>query len=188
MPKVQHFALTTMNKDQVKTVAAIRAAFEKVVVNVGTGKMSSQPHFGDKVLPDLISEFAMITGQQPRTNPAKKSIAGFKLREGSVVGLSVTLRGRRMADFIERLNRTVFPRIRDFRGLSISGVDSHGNLTVGIKEHIVFPEVIPEDSKVAFGLQISVVPRVRMTREDAIRLYREIGFPLQKEVVAKTKK
>ncbi|MEK7554576.1 MAG: 50S ribosomal protein L5 [Patescibacteria group bacterium] len=170
-----------MQKTHEKVSTEVRAHIEKVVVNTGTGRLSSQPHFEDKLLPEIMKEFALITGQKPRTNPAKRSIAGFKLREGAVVGISTTLRGKRMKEFIDRLNRIVFPRIRDFRGLSISGVDSRGNLTVGIKEHIVFPEVNQEDSKVSFGLQVSVIPKRALPREQAIHMYRELGFPLAKQ-------
>ena len=169
-----------MQKTQEQMSDAIRANIQKVVVNVGTGRLSSQPHFEDKILPEVVKEFAVITGQKPRTNPAKKSIAGFKVREGAIVGISATIRGWRMAAFIDRLNRIVFPRIRDFRGLSLSNIDGRGNLTVGIKEHIVFPEVNQEDSKFAFGLQVSVVPRFVNGRGEAIELYRKLGFPLKK--------
>jgi len=155
-------------------------SIERIVVNAGIGKISGQPNFSDKILPDLVREFAAVTGQKPRTNPAKKSIAGFKLREGAVVGLMVTLRGRRMADFFSRLNQVVLPRIRDFRGVNLGNVDAEGNLTIGIKEHIVFPEVNPETSKVSFGLQVTVVLRHVRNRDEAIALYRKLGIPLKK--------
>lgn len=153
---------------------------ERIVVNAGIGKISSQPNFQDKILPDLIREFALVTGQKPRTNPAKKSIAGFKVRAGAIVGLTTTLRGRRMVGFLARFNLAVLPRIRDFRGVDLRNVDAEGNLTIGIKEHIVFPEVNPETSKVSFGLQVTIVPRRMKDRDEAIAFYRKLGVPLKK--------
>ncbi len=160
---------------------AILGAIEKIVVNAGIGRLSSQPNFTEKILPELIREFAIVTGQKPRTNPAKKSIAGFKLREGTVVGLTSTLRGRRMVEFFRHLNMVVFPRIRDFRGVRIASVDTRGNLTVGIKEHTVFPEINPETSKVAFGIEATIVPKRVKSREDIITFYRGVGIPFERK-------
>ncbi len=153
---------------------------EKVVVNAGIGKLSNQPGFTDKLMPDLMRDFGLITGQKPKTAPAKKSISGFKLREGTVVGLTATLRGKRMADFLNRFVKVVLPRIRDFRGINLSSVDGQGNLSIGIRESVVFPEVNPEISKASFGVQVTVVPRNIKSKEDAMALYRAIGLPLKK--------
>lgn len=154
---------------------------EKIVVNSGIGRLSSQAGFADKLLPELVREFALITGQKPATRPARASIAGFKVRQGSVVGLTATLRGRRMADFLAKLTAIVLPRIRDFRGIPLSSVDGAGNLSIGIRDYLVFPETAPESSKVNFGVQVTVVPKRPGDRAEAIARYREMGIPLQKK-------
>lgn len=92
---------------------------EKVVINLGVGRMSQQQNFSDKILPELIKELASITGQKPKNAPAKKSIAGFKIRQGQIVGLVMTLRGGQMYDFMDKLIKIVFPRVRDFRGVDL---------------------------------------------------------------------
>ena len=150
----------------------------KIVVNVGTGRMAQQANFSDKLLPAVVSELAAITGQKPRTNPAKKSIAGFKMREGQIVGVSVTLRGTRMYDFLDKLNKIVFPRVRDFKGIEITNVDQNGNLSVGFKEHTVFTEITPETSKADFGIQVTVVAKTN-SRDEAVEMYRMLGVPLK---------
>jgi large subunit ribosomal protein L5 len=152
---------------------------EKVVVNVGVGRLSQQPNFEEKILPEVIKELSAITGQKPAIAKATKSIAGFKVREGQIVGLKVTLRRRRMTDFLERLINIVLPRLRDFRGLNPKSVDSRGNFTVGLKEQAVFPEINAEISKVDFGLEISIVSNAK-NKEEAVKLYRHIGLPLKK--------
>ena len=160
--------------------------FEKVVVNTGLGRISAMPNFSDKVLPALEKDFASITGQKPSARPATRSISGFKLREGTIVGLKATLRRQRMAQFLDKVMKVVLPRVRDFRGLNPSNVDSRGNLNFGIKDHSVFPEISQEASKVNFGLEITVVPSAIESREKAMELYKEIGVPFAKEL--KTKK
>ena len=158
----------------------IKDNLEKVVVNVGVGnKAVSQSGFDSKILPEIIKELSELTGQKPATRAATKSIAGFKLRQGMIVGLKVTLRGKRMIDFVERLNKIVLPRLRDFRGLELKNVDQGGGLSIGLQDHLVFPEINPETSKVNFGLQITLVPKVK-DRESAIDFYRQIGVPLKK--------
>ena len=151
---------------------------EKIVVNTGIGRLSASPNFNDKVLPDLVKEMSLITGQKPATRPAKQSISGFKLRSGTTVGLKVTLRGARMAKFLDRLRMLVLPRIRDFRGLSLKNIDTSGNLNIGIRENVVFPEINQEFSKANFGIQITVVPRSVKGRDEAIKLYRDLELPL----------
>lgn len=159
--------------------------FEKAVINVGVGKLSTQPNFSDKVLPAIINDVAVITGQKPMSRPAKKSISGFKLREGTIVGLKITLRGKRMTQFLDKVIGVVLPRVRDFRGLDPKNIDQKGNLSFGIKDHLVFPEIVPEESKVNFGMEVTVVPRSIKNKEEAVILYKEIGVPFQK---AKNKK
>lgn len=156
-----------------------KAPFSKIVVNVGVGKMRSLAQFDDKVLPLIEGELATITGQKPAERKARISIAGFKIREGEVVGLQTTLRGDRMMDFFTRVVNTALPRVRDFRGLNLSNVDEHGNLNIGLREQTVFPEIVAEKSIYSFGIQITVVPKKRMKKEDAIDLYRSLGVPLK---------
>mgnify|MGYP001566966914 CR=1 FL=1 len=153
----------------------------KVVVNAGIGRLSQQQSFEEKVLPEIVRDFAAITGQHPASRAARKSIAGFKMRQGTVIGLMATLRGRRMMSFVAKINGVVFPRVRDFRGINLSAIDADGNLNVGVKDHLVFPELNAELSRVPFGLQITVVPTHRMTdRVQALAFYRALGFPLAK--------
>ncbi len=154
---------------------------EKIVVNTSFGKLTTLADFSEKGLPEIQQAMAAITGQKPQDRPAKKSISGFKLREGTIIGLKVTLRGKKMMQFLEKVNAIVMPRVRDFRGISSKGIDGHGNLTFGIKEHTVFPEIILENTRVAFGVEITLVPRVAMKREAALAFYRGLGIPLEKE-------
>ena len=128
-----------------------KTELEKIVVNVGVGRFCTQPNFEEKILPELIKGIALMTGQHPSTRSAKQSIAGFKIRQGNIVGLMVTLRGNRMIQFLEKLNRVVLPRIRDFRGISLKSIDANGNLSIGIKEHIPFPKLFL--SKLAMSLE-----------------------------------
>ncbi|MDP3015066.1 MAG: 50S ribosomal protein L5 [bacterium] len=152
---------------------------EKIVVGVGVGRLSQQPNFEEKILPELIKDLSLITGQKPAVCKAKKSIAGFKIRMGQIVGLKTVLRRGRMYDFLEKLIKMVFPRVRDFQGIDLKNMDAQGNLSVGLKEHTVFPEINPENSKVDFGLEISIVIKAK-TKEEAIKLYRLLGIPLKK--------
>ena len=152
---------------------------EKIVINVGVGRMSQQPNFTEKMLPEIIKDFATITGQKPALTSAKKSIAGFKTREGQVVGMKAILRRQRMKDFLERLVKITLPRVKDFKGINLQNIDSNGNLTIGLKENVVFPEINPELLKFDFGLEISIVSNAK-TKEEAIELYRKLGIPLKK--------
>ncbi len=157
----------------------IKENLEKIVINTGIGRLSTTPGFAEKILPEIIRDMAAITGQKPAIRPAKKSISGFKTREGMIVGLKATLRRKLMVDFLDKLIKAVLPRIRDFRGINLKNVDENGNLTIGIKEHIVFPEINPENTKV-FGLQATIVPKTVKGREQAIQLYKKLGLPLKK--------
>ncbi len=164
-----------MNKETTKQINQV----QKVVVNVGVGRLSQQPNFEEKILPEIIKNLALITGQKPSPAAAKKSIAGFKTREGQIIGLKTTLRRRRMRDFLERLVKIALPRVRDFRGINPKNIDGNGNLTIGLKEHLVFPEINSEVSKVDFGMEITIVSNAK-TREEAMELYRQLGLPLKK--------
>jgi len=147
---------------------------DKVIINIGLGRTLKDEKFLDIALHDL----ALITGQKPKTTLAKKSIANFKTRKGMVVGAMVTLRGARMRDFISRLINIALPRSRDFRGIDPKSIDKNGNLTMGIKEHIVFPEIKGEEVRNIFGFEITIVTKAR-DRDEAIALYKEMGFPLK---------
>ena len=126
-----------------------------------------------------MSNLSAVSGQKPEVRKAKESISGFKIREGQIVGLLVTLRRRKMVDFFERLIRIVLPRVRDFRGLEILSVDAGGTLSIGIREQLVFPEINPEESPVIFSLGVNIVPRIK-NREEAVKEYRRLGVPLKK--------
>ena len=150
-------------------------AIEKVIVSVGTGKMSRN----DKKRNDLVVDrLAQITGQKASARKAKQSIASFKLREGEVIGQMVTLRGAHMYGFLDRLVNIAIPRTKDFRGLSKKSVDAMGNFTLGIKEHTIFPETADEDLKDVFGLAITIV-FAGNNREENIAVLELLGFPFR---------
>lgn len=156
---------------------------EKIVVNCGIGRLvAGEDKKGQRnqVIEEVTQILSLITGQKPRFNKAKKSIAGFKLREGEIIGLSVTLRGQRMYDFLERLLNLVLPQVRDFRGLPQRLVSPEGILNIGIKEHLAFPETAGKEFSRLYGLQITVVPRGVKDRNQALLLYQLIGVPFQK--------
>lgn len=157
----------------IKNVFAL-PKIEKVVINVGLGRAVKDEKFLELVLRDL----TLISGQKPKTTLAKKSIANFKTRQGMVIGAMVTLRGQRMRDFIGRLINSALPRTRDFRGISDRSLDKKGNLTIGIKEHIVFPEIKGEEIKNIFGFEITIVVKAKNPKE-AIALYKFLGFPIK---------
>lgn len=147
----------------------------KVIVNVGTGRIVKE----EKTIEAIIKDISSITGQKPVRTRAKKAIASFKTRKGLEIGVKTTLRGRKMYDFMDRLINIALPRTRDFRGIKLSSVDSFGNLTIGIKEHIVFPEVVLESSRMIFSLGITVVSTAK-SKKEAEKLFRLMGFPLVK--------
>lgn len=155
-----------------KNVMAI-PKIEKVVVNVGIGKLVKE---GDKI-DEIVNSLTQITGQKPVKTKAKKAISGFKVREGMEIGVKVTLRGNRMWQFIDRLIDATLPRTRDFQGITIKSVDTTGNLNIGIKEHVIFPEISPEKVKQIFGLQVTVKSTAK-SQEEGIELFRLLGFPL----------
>lgn len=147
----------------------------KIVVNIGTGRIARDVKMVDSIARDM----ALITGQAPIKTKAKKAMASFKTREGMEIGLKVTLRQNKMYDFLYRLISIALPRTRDFRGIKLSAVDSFGNLTIGIKEHIVFPEAVLESSKMIFSFGVTIVSTAK-TKKEAEKLFRLMGFPLQK--------
>jgi large subunit ribosomal protein L5 len=161
----------------------IRAFLEKVVIDAGVGRLSQTPNFEEKALVQVKRDIAAMTGQAPQIRRAKKSIAGFKIREDQIVGLRVTLRKEKMVDFFERLITIVLPRVRDFSGLELSNVDHGGTLNLGVREQLVFPEISPESSPVTFSIGVSAVPR-KKNRAVALEEFRKLGVPLKKEDAA----
>jgi large subunit ribosomal protein L5 len=148
----------------------------KVVLNVGVGRLNKEANVHEAVTKVL----SIITGQKPQPRPARKSIASFKTREGTVIGYRVTLRGARMYGFLDRLINVVLPRTRDFRGINTSAVDAQGNLTIGLREHTVFPELAQENVKLLFGLEVTVVTTAK-NKERAFLFLKSLGFPLKNE-------
>ena len=148
---------------------------QKVVLNVGMGRHSKEKLYIENVEKSLTA----IVGQKVMLTKAKKSIASFKVREGQTVGCSVTLRRDRMYDFLEKLINVTFPRVRDFRGISLKSVDRQGNLTVGFKEHLSFPEIKPDEIDNVFGLEVCLSTSAK-TKEEGEELFKLMGFPFKK--------
>lgn len=147
-----------------------------IVINIGVGKLFRDTKQLDQIKADL----AVFAGQQPVATISRNSIAGFKVREGQVVGFKVTLRGDRMYSFLDKLINVALPRVRDFKGCSAKSFDGQGNYHLGIREHTVFPEVPGESVSNIFGLEISILTNAR---EDvaALALLRKFGFPFVSE-------
>jgi large subunit ribosomal protein L5 len=147
---------------------------QKVVVNVGIGEASRN----QKLLESVVKEIEIIVGQKPVITMARKSIAAFSLREGMPVGVSVTLRRRRMYEFLDRLVSATIPRIRDFRGIPTRSFDGRGNYTLGIKEQIIFPEIDYDSVQEVHGMDITMVTSTNKD-DEAYALLREMGFPFR---------
>ncbi len=149
----------------------------KIIVNVGINvNAQKDPKFIETVRQTL----TRITGQHPVERLAKKSVSSFKIRGGQLVGMMVTLRGRRMWDFFEKLAAIVFPRTRDFWGLSPTLVDQHGNCSIGFKEHLAFPEIRSDEVERVHGLEVTIV-LASTSREQALVLYQLLGLPFKHE-------
>ena len=148
---------------------------DKIVINIGCGDATHNSKLLDAACNDLLQ----ITGQKPVVTKAKKSIAGFKIREGQAIGCKVTLRGERMYNFLDKLISVSLPRVRDFRGLSPKAYDGRGNYTIGIKEQLVFPEVEYDQVIKVRGLDIVIVTTAN-TNEEALALLTEFGLPFRK--------
>lgn len=149
---------------------------DKVVINVGFGQRSKEKEFVD----NLEESLKQITGQKPVFTKAKKSVSSFKIREGMVIGAKVTLRGKRMYDFLEKLIKISLPRTRDFRGVSQKVVDSSGNLTIGFKDNLSFPEIEAQDIDKAHGLEVSV-HTTASKQEEGLELFKLLKFPFKEE-------
>jgi len=149
---------------------------EKIVINMGVGRATQQPSLLEGAVRDLTD----ITGQKPLVTRAKKSIAGFKLREGNAIGAKVTLRGDRMWEFLDRLISLAIPRIRDFRGLPGNSFDGRGNYTFGVTEQLIFPEIDYDKVDTTRGMDITIVTTAR-TDAEGKALLDAFGFPFKRE-------
>jgi large subunit ribosomal protein L5 len=148
---------------------------EKIVVNIGVGRESND---NPKVVDFAVGDLTSIAGQKPVVTKARKSIAGFKLRENRPIGVKVTLRGKRMYDFLDRLVNLALPRVRDFRGVSPRGFDGRGNYTLGLKDQLLFPEIDYMKVDKARGMNISVVTTAKSDQESR-KLLQLLGMPFR---------
>ena len=163
--------MTKFNYSSVMQVPKV----EKIVLNIGVGDAVNN----SKLLDDAVAELALITGQKPLITRAKKSIAGFKLREGMPIGCKVTLRGERMYEFLDKLVNISLPRVRDFRGVPKNSFDGRGNYTLGIKEQLIFPEINFDKENKLRGMDIVFVTTAK-TDEEGRELLAQLGMPFQK--------
>jgi large subunit ribosomal protein L5 len=166
-------------KTKLKTIPGYKNPMQaprisKVVVSSGVGSFKDKNKF--KIVEDRL---ARLTGQKPAPRGAKISIAGFKSRQGDTVGYQVTLRGKRMLEFLDRLVHIALPRTKDFRGISREAADEMGNYTLGIKEHTIFPETADEELKDVFGLSITIVTTAK-SKDEVVAFLTHLGFPFKK--------
>lgn len=162
-----------------KSIMAV-PKIEKVIVNSGYGRevVDRTNEEQKKIVDSILENLSLICGQRAVKTYAKKAISSFKIRQGMPIGAKVTLRGKKMTDFLEKIIHLVLPRTRDFKGISPDSVDKQGNLTIGVKEHIVFPEILPEKTRNIFGLEITVVSTAK-SRKEALELFKLLGFPIK---------
>lgn len=171
--KIQKEKKEIMEKLGVKNELAL-PRFEKVVLNVGLSKNIAIPNF-----PEMAEEtLKTISGQKPIKTLSRKAISGFKIRKNEPIGLKVTLRGKKMRQFLDKLMTIVLPRIRDFRGLNEKAVDHSGNLNIGIHEHIVFPEIKFENVEKTHGLEITICIKAK-NREQSLEFLKILSFPFK---------
>jgi len=163
-----------MSKFNYKSVMEV-PKLEKIVINMGVGDAVANA----KALDNAVEELSTITGQKPVVTRAKKSIAGFRLREGMPIGAKVTLRGERMYEFLDKLVSVSLPRVRDFRGISKKAFDGRGNYTLGIKEQLIFPEIDYDKVSKVRGMDIVIVTTAN-TDEESRELLTQFGMPFQK--------
>lgn len=163
-----------MEKFSYKSVMQV-PKIEKIVINMGVGDAVQN----SKALDSAVEELSLLAGQQPIITKAKKSIAGFRLREGMPIGAKVTLRGERMYEFLQKLVAVSLPRVRDFRGISNKAFDGRGNYTLGVKEQLIFPEINYDKVSKVRGMDIVIVTTVN-TDEEARELLTQLGMPFQK--------
>ncbi|MGB9598445.1 MAG: 50S ribosomal protein L5 [Minisyncoccales bacterium] len=155
---------------------------EKIVVNVGFGRLvvEKTKEEQEKIKNEIAKILSQITGQRPVFCLTKKAISAFKTKKGMVIGAKVTLRKQRMFDFLEKIINIVLPRLRDFKGLDEKSFDKHGNFSFGIRELIVFPEILPEEVKFSFGLEITISLRGQKNKKEAIEFLKLINLPFKK--------
>ncbi|MFF2754682.1 50S ribosomal protein L5 [Psychrobacillus sp. NPDC058041] len=163
-----------MSKFEYKSVMQVPKV-DKIVINMGVGEAVSNT----KALDAAVEELQIIAGQKPVVTKAKKSIAGFRLREGMPIGAKVTLRGERMYDFLDKLIAISLPRVRDFRGVSKKAFDGRGNYTLGVKEQLIFPEIDYDKVSKVRGMDIVIVTTAN-SDEEARELLTQFGMPFQK--------
>lgn len=163
-----------MDKFSYKSVMEVPKV-EKIIINMGVGDAVQN----SKVLDNAVEELSQLAGQKPVVTYAKKSIAGFRLREGMPIGTKVTLRGERMYEFLQKLINVALPRVRDFRGISNKAFDGRGNYTLGVKEQLIFPEINYDKVSKIRGMDISIVTTAK-TDEEARELLTQLGMPFQK--------
>lgn len=163
-----------MEKFDYKSIMEV-PALEKIVINIGVGDATVD----SKRLEEAVNELGLITGQHPVTTKAKKSVASFKLREGQPIGCKVTLRGKRMYEFYDKLVSIALPRVRDFRGVSANAFDGHGNYTLGIKEQLIFPEIDYDKVGKIRGMDIVIVTTAK-TDKEAFELLTLLGMPFHR--------
>lgn len=156
---------------------------EKVVINVGTGTMMKKDKNKNEAIAMRLAKF---TGQKVAPRGAKQSISSFKVRQGDPIGMMVTLRGARMYAFLEKFLNIALPRTKDFRGINLSSVDNIGNLTIGVKEHTIFPETADEDIRDVFGLSVTIVSTAK-NKKEGTAFFELLGIPFKKEEDKKKK-
>lgn len=173
--------MTLNGAPRYKNVMAV-PSIRKVVLNSSFGKavVGKSASEREKIQNLIMQDLSLIAGQKTNLVKSKKSIAGFKLREGLEIAAVVTLRKRKMWDFLERLTYLSLPRSRDFKGLNPKSMDKNGNLSIGFKEHISFPEIFTEKEKTIFGLEITVVTNAK-SKEEGLELYKLLGFPMREK-------
>jgi len=161
---------------------------KKITVNSSFGKEVASKTSGEreKIQNLILQDLALISGQRPKLIKSKKSIAGFKLRQGIEIAAMATLRRTKMWDFLERLIFLSLPRSRDFKGIEQKSIDKKGNLNIGFKEHIIFPEIFTEKEKTIFGLQVSISTNAK-NREEGIELFKLLGLPIKDEKIESRK-
>ena len=176
---LQHYVNTVrpaLGKTLARTNPHAIPRIEKIVVNMGVGVAVTEKKF----LEEAIGALAQVTGQKPVATLSKAAVSGFKLRENLPIGCKVTLRGNRMYEFLDRLVSLALPRVRDFRGLSSTAFDGHGNYSLGLSEQMVFPEINPDKFTRPQGMNITLVTSAR-TDDEARQLLRAMGVPLKKD-------
>lgn len=150
--------------------------FNKIIVNIGVGSAVQNPND----IEVAVNSLKAITGQMPIITKAKKSIAGFKLRAGMKIGCKVTLRGNRMYEFLDRLLSIALPRTRDFRGISPKSMDGKGNLTIGVDEQLIFPEVDPDKIRKTMGMDVTIVTTTN-NNDEGFSLFKSFGVPFKEK-------